>query len=474
MQRNVFTAVVAAAALIGLAVASSVIACGNDESQAQVVRDYNLQIVPEDIDYGNSNIWHAWTFKLAGQSHGTVPGPTLVVNVGEKLRVHVKNNLDLVHSFHTHLSDYDQEVDGSQTNIISGKGTGAMIPPGGEFTYEFEPKEPGIYYYHCHSADGGLMITQHIHQGLYGAIIVKDPDEPDVRDEVIFMAEIGHETEGQVPPFIMNGLGLPGGEHALEQVYLEGGFDAVAAQLNKTVPAIHTRVGEELRVHLINIGDQVHTFHAHNVDHISQQMLPGQLWPANVVSLLPGAADTVSLTFTKPGLWLFHCHVVNHADAGMIGLFIVEDDEPLVIEPTGGPRPSPEPTPTRSPPTGTPPGGTPTQGAVQASLREWAIELDGADELTVPAGDVALEVHNAGATFHELAVIKTDLDPANLPTDGAFVDEAAAGQVIDRTNQLNAGATELLELELEPGNYALICNIAGHYQQGMRARLQVE
>lgn len=321
-------AVVLAAAVAGGLVAAFVLA-GGDGAQAQTVRAYDLEIVPADIDYGGGNVWHAWTFKLADAPAGTVPGPTLTVTVGEKLRVHVKNNLDLVHSFHTHLSNYDQEVDGSQTNIISGKGTGAMIPPGGEFTYEFEPTEPGIYYYHCHSADGGLHISQHIGQGLYGAIVVKAPDEPAVREEVIFMAETGHETEGEnVPRYIMNGLGIPGGEHTLEQIYRDGGFDAVAAQLNKTVPAITAKAGEEMRVHVINIGDQIHSFHAHNVNHISEGALQGRMWPANVLPLIPGAADTLRLTFTKPGLWLFHCHVVNHADAGMIGVFIIEEEQP--------------------------------------------------------------------------------------------------------------------------------------------------
>ena len=301
---------------------------GEDGADAQTVREYNLEIVPRDIDYGGGNVWHAWTFKLADAPAGTVPGPTLNVTVGERLRVHVVNKLDLVHSFHTHLANYDQEVDGSQTNIISGKGTGAMIPPGGEFTYEFEATEPGIFYYHCHSADGGLHISQHIHQGLYGAIVVNAPDEPAVRHEVVFMSEIGHETEGDVPPYIMNGLGLPGGEHTLEEAFVQGGFDAVAAQLNKTVPTISAKTGEEMRVSVINIGDQIHSFHAHNVNHISEQALPGRIWPANVLPLVPGAADTLRLTFTKPGLWLFHCHVVNHADAGMIGLFVIEEAQP--------------------------------------------------------------------------------------------------------------------------------------------------
>jgi FtsP/CotA-like multicopper oxidase with cupredoxin domain len=318
--------IVAIAVFVQLAVAAGLVTAiflpgGEQQAEAQAVRDYDLEIQATDIDYGGGNVWHAWTF------NGTVPGPTITVNVGETLRVHVKNNLDLVHSFHTHLTNYSIESDGSQLNTITNQGAGAMIPAGGEWTYEFQPTEPGIYYYHCHSADGGFTISQHIHQGLYGAIIVKAPEEPPVRDEVIFMAEKGSETEGEnIPVFLMNGLGLPGGEHELERIYRDEGFDAVAAQLNKTIPAINATVGEELRVHVANIGDQMHTFHAHNVAHVSEQALHGAIWPANVLPLLPGAADTLRLTFTKPGMWLFHCHVVNHADSGMIGLFIVEEE----------------------------------------------------------------------------------------------------------------------------------------------------
>jgi len=320
--------VLLAAAVAGGLIAALVVA-GGDGAEAQTVREYNLEIVPHDIDYGGGNVWHAWTYKLAEEPEGHVPGPTLTVTVGEKLRINVKNNLDLVHSLHTHLANYDFEMDGSQANVIAGKGASSMIPPASEYTYEFEPTEPGIYYYHCHSADGGLMISQHIRQGLYGAIIVKAPDEPAVRDEVIFMSEIGHETEGEnVPGFIMNGLGLPGGERALEQAFKEGGFDAVAAQLNKTVPAISAKVGEEMRVSVINIGDAIHSFHAHSVNHISEQAMPGRIWPANLLPLVPGAADMMRFTFTKPGLWLFHCHVVSHADAGMIGVFIIEEEQP--------------------------------------------------------------------------------------------------------------------------------------------------
>ena len=322
-----FIAILAVAAITSL-LAVLITDGGGNGAAAQTVREYNLEIVPADIDYGGGNVWHAWTYKLVGAPSGTVPGPTLTATVGEKLKINVKNNLAHVHSVHTHLSNYPIEMDGSQINIISGIAPGAMIPPGGSYTYEFDLTDPGLYYYHDHSADGGGSISANIHQGLYGAIIVKAPDEPAVRDEVIFMSEIGSETEGDgIPPYIMNGLGIPGGEHALEALYKEQGFDAVAAQLGKTVPVISAKVGEVLRVHVINIGDAIHSFHAHSVSHISVGELQGRKWTANVLPLLPGAADSLQFTFTNPGLWLFHCHVVNHADLGMIGIFNIEPAE---------------------------------------------------------------------------------------------------------------------------------------------------
>lgn len=452
--------VIAAVILLTLALA------GDGEGALADTVEYNLEIGATDIDYGGGNIWHAWTFKEAGQPQGGVPGPTLHVTAGQKLAVTVQNNLDLVHSFHTHLTNYDQEDDGSQTNTISGVGSGAMIPPGESWTYDFEPTEPGIYYYHCHSADGGLHITEHIHQGLYGAIVVHDPNEAEVRDEVIFMSEIGHDTEGDnVPNFIMNGMGLPGGEHALEQAYVDGGFDAVAAQLNKTVPAIQAEVDEKLRVHIINIGDQIHSFHAHNVAHISEEALGGQQWPANVVPLLPGAADTVTLEFGKPGLWLFHCHVVNHADAGMIGVFIIEEPGAPTREPppTSSPR-----TPSAERPTDTP--SPPEEGAVDITLGEWEVDAS-TDE--VAAGDVTFHVRNGGTAVHEFVAIRTDFDPGDLPVENAKVDEDDAGELIGRTETIQGGASETLPLGLDPGNYVLLCNVPTHYELGMYTRLVV-
>jgi uncharacterized cupredoxin-like copper-binding protein len=111
------------------------------------------------------------------------------------------------------------------------------------------------------------------------------------------------------------------------------------------------------------------------------------------------------------------------------------------------------------------------------NLLEWAIAGEGGEtDLAAAAGTVTFEVENIGATPHELAVFKTDADAGSLPYDdaAAAVNEDEAGELAGRTETLDGAASETLALELDAGSYALICNIATHYDQGMFASLTVE
>ena len=286
--------------------------------EAETVRQYELEIVPKDIDYGDGAVWHAWTF------NGTVPGPVLRVDVGETLRVRVINRHDMVHSFHAHLDGYSFANDGSQANYLSDEGVDGMMSPGSEHTWEFRPSTPGLYYYHPHSADKEFTPAQVVGQGLYGAIIVQNPEEPAIREEVLFMGEIGFDREGTVSPFVMNGRGLPGGEVALEQIIEEEGFAGVAERLNRTITAFEAEVNEPFKLHVINIGSLTHSLYIHSASVVSLGVLGGRPWPGRVLPLVPGAADTLLINFENPGFWLFHCHVETHADAGQLGLFIIK------------------------------------------------------------------------------------------------------------------------------------------------------
>ena len=95
-----------------------------------------------------------------------------------------------------------------------------------------------------------------------------------------------------------------------------------------------------------------------------------------------------------------------------------------------------------------------------------------ADHPTIAAGHVVIGIRNHASTVHELKVIKTDLGPDQLPVDAATAKVNEDGKVGELLN-IVGGASRKLVLELTPGKYVLICNVAGHYQLGMRAGLEV-
>lgn len=93
---------------------------------------------------------------------------------------------------------------------------------------------------------------------------------------------------------------------------------------------------------------------------------------------------------------------------------------------------------------------------------------------SAPAGEVTFEVTNSGEKDHEFVVVQTDLAIGDLPFDEAE-DEVIEDEltVVDEIENLTPGETKSLTVTLEPGNYALICNLEGHYRMGMRSAFTV-
>lgn len=107
---------------------------------------------------------------------------------------------------------------------------------------------------------------------------------------------------------------------------------------------------------------------------------------------------------------------------------------------------------------------------VQVALREWAVDPD---TDSAPAGTIEFEAANEGTQPHEFVVIRTDQAPDELPVDAGAVAEGEL-TVVGEIEQFEADTTQSGQFELESGSYVLICNIPGHYQQGMYAGFTVE
>ena len=92
---------------------------------------------------------------------------------------------------------------------------------------------------------------------------------------------------------------------------------------------------------------------------------------------------------------------------------------------------------------------------------------------TVRPGETKIGVRNRGSQPHDLVVLRTDIAPDKLPYDAGRAKADEPG-LVARTKELRAGGTAAVTATLEPGQYVLICNVAGHYGLGMRTALKVE
>ncbi len=76
--------------------------------------------------------------------NGSMPGPTIEENQGDRVRIIVTNELPEATTVHWHGFELPVQYDGSETL------TQNPIEPGKSFVYEFDVHEEGTFFYHAH------------------------------------------------------------------------------------------------------------------------------------------------------------------------------------------------------------------------------------------------------------------------------------------------------------------------------------
>ena len=91
-----------------------------------------------------------------------------------------------------------------------------------------------------------------------------------------------------------------------------------------------------------------------------------------------------------------------------------------------------------------------------------------------PQGQVSFIITNESTSMkHELVGFATKTMAADFPITGFEgdpnkIDEDAAGKaVLDTGAALAPGASKMITIAMDPGHYALVCNLSGHYAAGM-------
>jgi FtsP/CotA-like multicopper oxidase with cupredoxin domain/plastocyanin len=221
--------------------------------------------------------------------NGIVPGPTIRVNVGDKLKIVVTNKMTESTAVHFHGLTVPNAMDGVPDI------TQPPIKPGETFVYSFVAQGPAVGMYHSHH-----NAQVQVPDGLAGAIYVgKMPLPP------------GVPTPSVDVPMMLNDAGTIG-------------FSLNGKSFPATAPIV-VKQGQWLKVDYLNEGMQIHPMHLHG---IPQLVIARDGFPlstpelADTVVVAPGQRVSVLVHATELGVWAWHCHILSHAETseGMFGM----------------------------------------------------------------------------------------------------------------------------------------------------------
>jgi plastocyanin len=253
--------------------------------------ELTAEIVDWEVEPGK--IVEAWTY------NGMVPGPYIKVDVGDKLRFDVTNELPLGTDVHFHGTKLPNTMDGVAPY------TQDLIEPGETFSYEFPAVKEAVVIYHAH-VHGQMMVPN----GMLGVLQIGDLPLP--RGRTISGIEIPADLQiAQEFPMVLNDAGTIG-------LSLNGkSFPA-------TEPIVANR-GDWILVHYANEGLQVHPMHQHQFEQlvVAKDGIPlDNPYFADVVNVAPGERYSVLMHLNDPGTWVWHCHILTHVERkeGMFGM----------------------------------------------------------------------------------------------------------------------------------------------------------
>jgi FtsP/CotA-like multicopper oxidase with cupredoxin domain len=282
--------------------------------------------------------------------HTGILGPILRAEVGDTIRILFKNNATRPYSMHPHGVFYRKDSEGApyDDGTSGADKEDDAVPPGKTHLYTWEvperagpgPNDPSsiVWLYHSHTNE-----LKDIESGLIGAMIItrrgmadadgkaKDVDREFVCLYLLFDENVSWYLDHNIQTFTTDPKGVSKVEFA--PVDNEGNFSglgsgftvanakfAINGHIYGTGPMMTMKKGERVRWYLVALGEQfsVHTPHWHGnvVLHDGKR--------TDVVPLMQAQMETVDMVPDNPGIWMFHCHIDDHMDAGMVTLYKVE------------------------------------------------------------------------------------------------------------------------------------------------------
>jgi FtsP/CotA-like multicopper oxidase with cupredoxin domain len=271
----------------------------------------------------------------AAWQHLGALGPLLRGEVGDTIAVVFKNNTPYPASMHPHGVFYEKDSEGApyDDGTFGADKADDVVPPGGMHTYTWEiperagpgPGDPSsiLWMYHSHVDEPGDT-----NAGLIGPIIVSRDGSADaagvptdVDREFVTMFTVFDENAS---PYLQTNIdtytGRPATVKPDDEEFIESNLmHSINGYVFGNLPLLTMQEGETVRWYLLGMGTEVdlHTPHWHGQTVLWADMR------TDIVELLPASMKVADMVPDNPGIWLYHCHVNDHIDAGMLARFEV-------------------------------------------------------------------------------------------------------------------------------------------------------
>jgi hypothetical protein len=257
------------------------------------VKVFRLVAEPVKMEVLPGKFFDVWGY------NGRVPGPTIEVVEGDRVRILFENRLPEPTTVHWHGLEVPIEMDGvpaiSQPNL----------EPGGKFTYEFTLHQHGTFFYHSHGAMQEML-------GMLGMFIIhpREPYRPRVdKDYGIVLQEWAVLPNNTIP----------------NTLSMEFNWLTFNGKAGPAATPMLVKLGERVRIRIVNIGMDHHPIHLHGMQFAltgtEGGRIPEALWyPQNTVLVGVAQARVIEFDAKYPGDWMLHCHLPHHMMNQMVSM----------------------------------------------------------------------------------------------------------------------------------------------------------
>ena len=250
------------------------------------VKEFHLVATPVEAEFLPGYKMNVYGY------NGSMPGPTIEVTQGDRVRIVVTNELPEDTYMHWHGFECRVQYDGA-AELIQGP-----IKPGKSFNYEFTFHEEGTFFYHSHVAMQEAF-------GMVGWFIVhpkKVFDPPVDRDFGLLFQNFAIEPSQT----IADSWSMDWNWHTI---------NGRSGPFNSPLVCKH---GERVRIRILNFSPiQHHPVHMHGhtfwITGHEGARIPKSAWIPRNTELI-GVAQATDFEFiaNNPGDWMMHCHMVHH------------------------------------------------------------------------------------------------------------------------------------------------------------------